>query len=96
MGKPDDIPQDVWEAAEVAERKIYAAPSRVEVIARAILAERNVGRQRKTAAAFTYYTTVELARAATAPKLSTKTRIAMLDEINRRDAAEAGQDRENG
>ena len=38
---------------------------------------------------FSYYTTVELARAATAPKLSTATRIAMLDEINRRDALEA-------
>lgn len=39
---------------------------------------------------YPYYTTSELARAATAPRLSTDERIRMLDEINRRDAAEAG------
>ncbi|MBB5040836.1 hypothetical protein [Shinella fusca] len=38
---------------------------------------------------YPYYTTSELARAATAPRLSTAERIRMLDEINRRDAAEA-------
>lgn len=39
---------------------------------------------------YPYHTTSELARAATAPRLSTDERIRMLDEINRRDAAEAG------
>jgi hypothetical protein len=45
--------------------------------------------QMNTAAAkrqFSYYTDSELVRAATALKISTKTRIAMLDEINRREA----------
>lgn len=37
---------------------------------------------------FSYYTTSELARAATAEKISTKTRIAMLDEIKRREREE--------
>lgn len=39
---------------------------------------------------YPYYTTSELARAATAPRLSTEVRIRMLNEINRRDATEAG------
>ena len=39
--------------------------------------------------AYPYYTTSELVRGATAPRLSTKERIRMLDEINRREAEEA-------
>jgi hypothetical protein len=38
---------------------------------------------------YPYYTTPELARAATAPRLSTDERIRMLDEIQRRDAVAA-------
>ncbi len=38
---------------------------------------------------FPYYSDSELARAATAPKLSTKTRLAMLEEIERRETESA-------
>lgn len=38
---------------------------------------------------YPYYSTSELVRAATAPRLSTKERIAMLDEVSRREAEEA-------
>lgn len=37
---------------------------------------------------FSYYTTSELVRAATAPKISTKSRIQMQEEIARREAEE--------
>lgn len=36
---------------------------------------------------FSYYTTSELIRAATTPKISTKTRLQMQDEIKRREEA---------
>lgn len=38
---------------------------------------------------FSYYTTSELVRAATAPKITTRSRILMQEEIARREAAEA-------
>ncbi|TGP34036.1 MULTISPECIES: hypothetical protein [unclassified Mesorhizobium] len=43
---------------------------------------------------FAYYTDIELVRAATAPKLSTKTRMQMIDEINAREAETAPQPEE--
>ncbi len=41
-------------------------------------------------ARYTYYSTEELARASTAPNLSTNERIRMLDEIVRREKRNAG------
>ncbi|MEI9402324.1 hypothetical protein [Mesorhizobium argentiipisi] len=41
-------------------------------------------------APYASYTTIELARAADAPRLSTAERIRMLDEISRRERVEAG------
>lgn len=40
MGKPPDIPQDIWAAALLCQREIEAQHVNIETIARAIMLER--------------------------------------------------------